>query len=315
MLMEYALVPDVLDATCYSSPELCEARLQILKPILLEEALLRDLRGGEWWNYLRDWIKTLPEQCHPKAKELLKKLKQKERIRTVPFCGPQQPSCPAAWLEEALASHQWQNLVGVITLSEVARQHRDNPLITSIDKLTNADWLKKRESVIEIPKQSSTYLQHLRLLLNHANSILFIDPYLDPTQPHYQEFHFLLKAINQKDIPPLIELHVAAKGVDRNGGDRSQFPLAEWKSRFRPLLHALKASGLGAEVFVWEYIHDRFILTNLAGLTLSGGLDVIQDPSATVIWSRLPNSLRDEKQRDFALNSPKHTLKYCFKLA
>jgi|GEM_PF-5573847 len=46
MLVEYALVPDVLDSTCYSSPELCEASLQILKPILLEEAPVRDLRGG-----------------------------------------------------------------------------------------------------------------------------------------------------------------------------------------------------------------------------------------------------------------------------
>jgi len=315
MLVEYALVPDVLDSTCYSSPELCEASLQILKPILLEEAPVRDLRGGEWWNYLLDWIKTLPEQCHPKAKELLKKLKQKEHIRTVPFCGPQQPSCPAAWLEEALASHQWQNLVGVITLSEVARQHRDNPLIISIDKLTSADWRRRHESSIEIPKQSSTYLQHLRLLLNHANSILFIDPYLDPTQSHYQEFHFLLKAIKRVGIPPLVEIHVAAKGKDKQGGDRSQFPLTEWKSRFCPLKSALEESGLRAEVFVWEYFHDRFILTNLAGLTLSGGLDVIQDPTARVIWSRLPNSLRDEKQSDFSRNSAKHTLKYHFELS
>lgn len=314
MLVEYALVPDVLDATCYDSPELCEARLQVLKPILMEEALVRDLRGGDWWRYIRDWIKTLPEQCHPKAKELLKKLKQKERIRTVPFRGPSQPDCHTAWLEEALASHQWQNLIGVITSTEVARQNRDNPLITSIDKLTNSEWLKKRESAIEIPKQSSTYLQHLRLLLNHANSILFIDPYLDPTQPHYQEFHFLLKAINPRDIPPLIELHVAAKGIDKAGGDRSQLSLGEWKARFRPLLQALGKSSLGAEVFVWEYFHDRFILTNLAGITLTGGLDVIHDPNARVIWSRLPNSLRDEKQRDFAFNSPKHTLKYHFKL-
>lgn len=312
MLMEYALVPDVLDATCYSSPELCEARLQILKPILLEEALLRDLRGGEWWNYLQDWIKALPEQCHPKAKELLKKLEQKKRIRTVPFCGPQPPNCPAAWLEEALASHQWQNLVGVITLAEVAHQYRDNPLITSIDKLTNADWLQKREGSVDIPKQSSSYLSHLRLLLSHANSVAFIDPYLDPSQPPYQQFYFLLRAAKDNSLPPAIELHTSEKGFDKSGCDRSQFSMAEWKSRFSTLNSTLAEAGLTAEVFVWKHFHDRFIISNIVAINLSGGLDVVRN--ANVLWNRLPNSMLDSIQRDFAVNSAKHDLRYQFKL-
>lgn len=312
MLVEYALVPDVLDATCYDSPELCEARLQVLKPILMEEALVRDLRGGDWWSYIRDWIKTLPEQCHPKAKELLKKLKQKERIRTVPFRGPSQPDCHTAWLDEAIASHDWQNLVGVITSKELAYQHRDNPLITSIDKLTHADWLQRREGSVDLPKQSSSYLSHLRLLLSHANSVAFIDPYLDPSQPPYQEFYFLLKAAKDNSLPPAIELHTAAKGFDKSRCDRSQFPMAEWKARFSTLNSTLDEAELTVEVFVWEYFHDRFIISNIVAINLSSGLDVVRN--ANVLWNRLPNSMLDGIQRDFAANSAKYDLKYQFKL-
>ncbi|MBD2028233.1 hypothetical protein [Leptolyngbya sp. FACHB-711] len=309
MLVEYALIPNIFAQDCYSSPDLCEARLQILKPILMEEALVRDLHGGEWWNYLKNWMSSPPEQCHPKAKELLKKIQQKKRIRKVAFCGPNKPDCHAAWFDEALASHNWEELTAIVALREIAQQHEDKKgFVTSIDKLND---FQRRGSSIELLKQSSSYLKHLRLLLSHANSILFIDPYLDPTQPRYQEFHFLLECAKRRDISPLIEFHVAAKGYDSAGNDRSRFSQSDWKSRFSRLNSTLNESGLEAEVFVWEYFHDRYIISDLLGISLSSGLDVVNGPTT---WSRLPSKLRDKIQGDFTQNSTTYNLKYQFEL-
>lgn len=306
MLVEYAIIPDVLDLASYSSPEVLEARLQVLKPILLEDGLVRDMRGGEWSSYIAHWLKDLPEQCHPKAKELLKKLKQKNRLRQVSFCGPNQPCCAQTWFDEAIASHGWQSLLGIIASKTAAQQHKENNVVTCIERLTRPD------SSVELRKQSSAYLEHLKLLLSHASSIQFIDPYLDPTQPHYEQFHFLLTAAKRQDWPPILEFHISASGHGLNGGDRSQFTQAEWKSRFSKLSPTLQAASLTATVYVWEYFHDRFIISNLAGISLSNGLDIHRE--GTAVWSRLPSQLRDEKQRDFAANSPKYKLKYQFTL-
>jgi len=54
MLAEYAIVPDVFDPLCYSSSVVCSVHLQNLKPALLEEAMVRDLRGGEWRAFIKE---------------------------------------------------------------------------------------------------------------------------------------------------------------------------------------------------------------------------------------------------------------------
>ena len=43
LLAEYALTPDVFDATSYNSEEVCGLHLQTLKEVLLNEGLVRDL--------------------------------------------------------------------------------------------------------------------------------------------------------------------------------------------------------------------------------------------------------------------------------
>ena len=48
LLAEYAVTPDVFDTSCYTSSDLCGARLQSLKDALMEEGIVRDLCSGEW---------------------------------------------------------------------------------------------------------------------------------------------------------------------------------------------------------------------------------------------------------------------------
>ncbi len=76
LLAEYAVTPDVFDATCYRSEEVCGLHLQVLREALLYDGLVRDLRGGEW----RQLFVDSQRPWHPKGKELLKKLREQSRL-------------------------------------------------------------------------------------------------------------------------------------------------------------------------------------------------------------------------------------------
>ena len=310
MLAEYALVPDIFDVTAYSSSEICGVHLQYLKEALLEEALVRDLRGGEW----RVYIKKSLDHYHPKAKELFKKLATQKRIRTVPFCSPTKPANHADWCVEAIASHGWKSLNGVITSTAVAKAHKKIPLVASIEKLSSAPWWRNRGHSVRLRKQTQDYLQHLQLVLSHANSIAFIDPYLDPTQRPYREFHQLIEAANRADIAPLIEIHTAAKGFDKDSNSRQELSLVDWKFRLSSLSHTLRTTQLEAEIFVWEYFHDRYIISNIVGINLNGGIDISRNPQEETTWNRLTRDVRDDIQREFTPNASQHELKYQFRL-
>ena len=80
LLAEYALTPDVFDLTSYSTDEVCGLHLQSIKDVLLHEALVRNLRNGEWatlfsGNY-RPW--------HRRGKELLKKTRSAKTAHPSP---------------------------------------------------------------------------------------------------------------------------------------------------------------------------------------------------------------------------------------
>ena len=48
LLADYAITPDVLDESSYSNASECEARLDAIREVMLNEGLVRDLRDGVW---------------------------------------------------------------------------------------------------------------------------------------------------------------------------------------------------------------------------------------------------------------------------
>src|SRR2546422_6142777 len=110
LLAEYALTPDVFDVTSYTSEEVGGIHLQVVKDVLLEEGLVRNLRGGEWVTLFtgghRPW--------HRRAKEILKKLATQNRLVPHPAIGKVAPTSDAEWCDEAIATHLALNLEGII---------------------------------------------------------------------------------------------------------------------------------------------------------------------------------------------------------
>ncbi|MEB3146833.1 MAG: hypothetical protein VKL02_11960 [Cylindrospermopsis raciborskii 1523720] len=307
MLVEYALIPDIFDANCYDYPELCSLRIEYIKDVLLEEALVRDLRNGDWCKYFQTCFKKNGDSWPQRSKEIIKKLIKQNRLRRVPAIQETVPSNYLEWCHEAIISHEQEPLNGVITTQSVATAVSQPDLVVSIDKLSSAIWWQNRSPSIRLYRTTNDYLHHLQLVFCHANSIMFIDPYIDPVNDGYTEFNKLLTAIKKNDLPPVIEIHLChlAKSITKT----------EYETDFRnKLSNVIKKAGLTVEVFIWNHFHDRYLISNLIGINLPHGFGISDPdtPNPITTWTRLGRKDRDDIQREFDPASGRHKLQHRF---
>src|SRR2546425_2867598 len=171
LLAEYALTPDVFDVTSYSSEEVSGIHLQTVKDVLLEEGLVRNLRGGEWASLFtgddRPW--------HRRAKEILKKLATQNRLVIHPPMGNAAPTRDTEWCDEALASHLAYSLSGIIATQAIAGGYAGKPVVAAIDRLPTTSWWTSRSPSLRFRRTLVDYRSALDLVLRHANSIMLID--------------------------------------------------------------------------------------------------------------------------------------------
>ncbi|MCY4362071.1 MAG: hypothetical protein OXE42_07785 [Gammaproteobacteria bacterium] len=307
LLAEYAITPDVFDATSYVNEDLCAARLELIREVMLNEGVIRDLRNGSWSNLFRSDHRS----WHRRAKELAKKLASQNRLR--PFV-PQlavKPSVDSEWCDEALVTHGIEPLTGIIVTDTISDGYIGNPLVSRVDRLNSAPWWSGRKPSMRLNRTFTDYLNALSLVLRHANSIMFIDPHIDPTQPKYNDFIELIKRAGNRNPLPLIEIHrVCYRG---SGQHRKILDLQQLEASFRnELTQPLQRVGLTAEIFVWDDFHDRYVLSNLVGIALLNSLDTTIMQNSTTTWTRLGHKDRDDVQREFDPASNQHKLKKKF---
>lgn len=306
LLAEYALTPDVFDSTSYSTDEVGSIRLQDLKEVLLTEGLVRDLRDGSWsqlfTNGGRPW--------HNRGKELLKKLTQQKRLRRFPAVGESVPASDAEWCVEALATNNTHPLYGIVATSAVAADFKTESLVASIDRLPSAPWWASRSQSVRLPRTLAEYTRHLRPILECANSIMFIDAHLDPTQSRYRDFLSILLATGGRASPPVIEIHRVCYFDTRD--KRDPYDDAGWKAMFASWLGPLRTAGIVVQVFIWDDFHDRHVISDLIGIHPSNGFDTTADETQLTTWSRLGRDARDDIQREFDPPSQRHRLLHRF---
>ena len=86
-----------------------------------------------------------------------------------------------------------------------------------------------------------------------------------------------------------------------------------FERRFRDGLSGLlRAADLKAEVFVWDDFHDRYLISNLVGISLPNGFDTTGNPNSVTRWTRLGRTDSDDVLREFEPNNGRHTLRASF---
>lgn len=303
LLAEYALTPGVFDVAAHTSEEICGLHLQSLKEVLLHEGLVRNLRAGEWARTFDDSSRS----WHRRGKELLKKLRTEHRIVLADAVGASMPQTDADWCLEALASHASRPLAGVIATDATAASHARNAAVSSVSKLATAPWWASRSPSVRLGRTLMAYQAALAPVLRHANSLIFVDPFIDPTDHHqYGDLMKLLAGLRARSIKPLVEIHRAAW---YGGGNDKRPQVTDVVAALTPAITtAARTAGLTVDVFLWDDIHDRYLITDLIGISLPYGFGTTKKPNEKTTWTRLGRYDRDSVQRDFdpAHRQPRH---------
>lgn len=310
LLADYALTPDVFDQTSYSSEEVCALHLLSIKDPLLTEGLVRDMRHGDWGRLFTDPGRT----WHPRGKELVKKLATQGRLITFAPTRVAAPTQDHEWCTEALATHQGLPLTGgIIVTDPVKGAFPGEPLVAPIDRLASTPWWIARSPSTRLRRTIADYSAHLAPILRCANSIMFIDPHLDPARPGYRDFGQLLILAGQRMPTPVVEIHRVC--YEGSGRARTLLDLAELEISFRRELDGpVRAASLRVDVFVWDDFHDRYVISNLLGISVPNGFDTTADSQNMTTWTRLGRSDSDDVQREFDPASGRHTLRSRFSI-
>ena len=301
LLGEYAITPDVFDVNSYQTDEACGLHLRSLKEVLLDEGLVRNLCDGQW----QEIFSAADRTWHNGGRELLRRLRGQGRLVAFPAMRSQLPTTDDEWCAEALASHRREALVGIIATRPVADTAAD-PAAVAIDRLGGASWWAGRGPSVRLRLCLADYLAVLQPVLCHAKSLIFIDPFLDPGHQAYAGFADLLRAASHEE-PPLIELHRKAK----EGRDllRQEDLEPGFRTSLQPVATEL---GVPIHVYVWGDFHDRYLISNLVGISAQSGFATPRGQPDHTTWTRLSRTHRDDVQREFESGSSDRTLSFRF---
>ena len=117
----------------------------------------------------------------------------------------------------------------------------------------------------------------------------------------------LFTALQERVAKPLIEVHRTSW---LPGDKRPRVP--DVVTLIEPSLKiAAQNAGVSIEVFLWDEIHDRYLITDLIGINLPYGFGTTRAPNSTTTWTRLGRGDRDSVQREFdpAQRAPRHRFK------
>ncbi len=299
LLADYAVTPDVFDVDSYSNEDACRQSLELIRETLLTEGLVRNLRKDEWRNLL---LNDNSRSWYRRSKEIIRKLFDQQRLIEVDPALPNQPADDQGWCAEALGTCQAFPFSGGVIVTESVKKAYPQNLVARIDRLGSAEWWASRSPSVTLDRSIRDYKKHLDLILRYSNSLMFTDPYLDPVK----EFVDLLIHAGNRTPPPSIELHRVC--YEGSGPNREILNVEDIEKNFRDRLEShLRSAGLKVTVFVWDDFHDRYLISNLIGLSLPYGFGTGTYPRLTR-WTRLGRCDRDSVQREFDKASKQHKL-------
>jgi len=130
---------------------------------------------------------------------------------------------------------------------------------------------------------------------------MFIDPYLNPMRTEYDVFEQLFEEIGNSSKKPAIEIHTSAKAEavindQEYTGDLGKNFCDKWRT-------LAKKNRLVIEVYKWPAFHDRFLITDLIGLSLPFGFQTTPNQAYKTIWTRLQRKHRDSVQSRFSVTN------------
>ena len=292
MLGELAITPDVYRESSFADSAAAAVAWDRLRHPLMHECLLRNLYEGEMCrSLLRPGV-----ELSPMGKELLKK--SAGRRRRVPKIAESMPQNDTEWCAEAVASAGMLPLDCIVTTPSTKAHYVADELVADAGTIDKHPWWENRGPSIRLERKTDDYLRVLGRVLQASNSLMIIDPHLDPSRQRYSEVWKLLERCHRPEVPVRVEIH---RGCSVGSGkDTRIVSVSEWTENFNDeLLPDLKNINLKLKLVIWPELHDRYLISDLMGILLPNGFDVSRRPKDKTTWTRLSRRDRDDVQREF----------------
>jgi hypothetical protein len=199
----------------------------------------------------------------------VERLRIVERLRTVDdrLLPRQHDWNPGmSWVANAESEHGIRPFHAIIAGTN---PHRHDFVLVS-DELDETNppphWKAQRSRIVR--REAEQMAQAVALLLRMSKKIVLIDPHFGPENGRHRATleHFLVAVLQDRAIGASVEVAV-------HTGDKASFAFFESECRAR--LAPLIPMGLQVQLIRWkqDQLHNRFILTDLGGVTFLHGLD------------------------------------------
>ena len=312
MLREFAFSPEVLLSSAYGvtsadgvfhpAEDHGHLALNVLRKGLERGGVVRNLAGGQWLKTFENTNLGL----HARSREVLSKIQKAGRIVPAAVVSVAQPSTESEWLSEAFASHQavplLSNFFGTDTFSQTVNAADFQQLPKGVSKLPFCEPFSGGGYSLKVRRTKLDYAKALGPVFKHSRSLMFIDPYLDFDAWNYRDFANLLREAARLRPDTNVELHRQL----RSPVPSDPFvPAEEWHRRLRRVIDAdplLKA--LRIEIFVWDEFHDRYLISNLMGISMPYGFDTSTKEDETR-WTTLTPEDADDVRIEFSAGDPR----------
>jgi len=278
-----AVLKSVLRSLCYDNGRL----LCNMYDGKWEDAVYRQVEGYSW---LGDDVRTVLKILHDRGRLIPR------RAESASF-----PSNDIAWLGEALSSHRRLPFYAILTRAETISKYSSKELIAvcmSLDSVPDSPLWSSVSRSVSVKRTAKEMAKAVAPILRTCRSLLFIDSYFNPELYRYRRsiHEFLKSAFIQRYDPKslsLIEIHTS----DNVCRDRAAFREAAKQ------LSGQIPRGVGVNLVCWRKrdsgpdFHNRYILTNHAGVAFLHGLDEKSHDSDEIVL--LDEDVRGKLWRNF----------------
>lgn len=314
---EYAITPDVFDASYISSdPRLEVILIELLKGIS-QNGMIANLNKDNWLKHIENnqLPSIAPSVLRDKIIRYLVLLRDRHRIVRHPRAAGGDPSTRIAWLTLAMESHRNVKFDGIIAGRDVLEESgvHCNEFIDALQCLDSPQWESRRRT-LTLPTSEPYYRPVLNPLLRHARSLTIVDPYFSPHEDRFVEF--LRICIEQMGLrgglPVLqgrIQIHSGNPGNDRHNPESFTARLDSWEATIKRLYpttipHRIKVF-LRDQNYGGKRFHDRYILSDQCCIDIPLGTDTCRTTSSdNTTWCLLDHKdmLLKAQEIDPAMN-------------
>lgn len=316
MIYELALTPGLFSKDENGSS--LSALQHLLYTIVKENHLIGVARKKRWRPAVYKAIASLESPFREKIGKLLNTLQDRGRLisRQYQTNPVRLPTTDLEWLAEFVLAHSENPFDAIVTLLTSRISCDGLPdCVYEVESILDKPLFQNYEHSRRVKRRASEFIKFLKPLMLYSQSILLIDPHIDPTVERYRRpIAALINTAFDRGRypnPAIFEIHLKAKedvAQQENEIKKELTPRMNSECRVRFVLWAERQSQ--------ETFHNRFILTNICGIKVGQGLDEPKHGGSDYDdWDVIGENHRQEIWHQFQRGSTTFDQKHEFYLA